>query len=378
MAVLTEKMKQGVRKHKYACVDTSPFSNLIMHPFWDYIVQFCPQNVAPNLLTLLGFFSTVLNFILLTYYDPYFTGPDQIPRWLWLWSAILIFVAHTLDGIDGKQARRIGLSSPLGELLDHSCDAWTAFFLPASLFTLLSDQMTLRGLFWYHWIIAGGPEATCSVAVVAMFLLTYLFSPSIWRLRLPLVNLMLSDIIPYFAAVLFCVFSVSISVLNVVKACRKGSAPWPTASAIMRPLLGNIFACVLSCVWLRFSPTHLIVRCPRLFFMCMGTLSAHITTRVILAELTKTKAPVWPTLMTVYALAVLAVCFGLPPSTAARFEMPCLVTLTTVVVSTHAFFFVSMASNSVPTTPQARDRAMEIGFACIWALRPHWNSVAEY
>lgn len=28
-----------------------------------------------------------------------------------------------LDAIDGKQARRTGTSSPLGELFDHGCDA---------------------------------------------------------------------------------------------------------------------------------------------------------------------------------------------------------------------------------------------------------------
>ena len=30
-----------------------------------------------------------------------------------------------LDGIDGKQARRTGTSSPLGELVDHGVDSWT-------------------------------------------------------------------------------------------------------------------------------------------------------------------------------------------------------------------------------------------------------------
>ena len=33
--------------------------------------------------------------------------------------AILLFLSHTLDGIDGKQARRTQSSNPLGELFDH-------------------------------------------------------------------------------------------------------------------------------------------------------------------------------------------------------------------------------------------------------------------
>ena len=39
-------------------------------------------------------------------------------------------MAHTLDGIDGKQARRTGSSSPLGEMFDHGLDSWsTSLFL---------------------------------------------------------------------------------------------------------------------------------------------------------------------------------------------------------------------------------------------------------
>lgn len=34
-----------------------------------------------------------------------------------------LFVAQSLDAIDGKQARRTGSSSPLGELMDHGFDA---------------------------------------------------------------------------------------------------------------------------------------------------------------------------------------------------------------------------------------------------------------
>ena len=34
-------------------------------------------------------------------------------------------MAHTLDGTDGKQARRTGSSSPLGEMFDHGLDSWS-------------------------------------------------------------------------------------------------------------------------------------------------------------------------------------------------------------------------------------------------------------
>ena len=40
--------------------------------------------------------------------------------WAWLYVGVAHFIAHTLDGIDGKQARRTNSSSPLGELITNT------------------------------------------------------------------------------------------------------------------------------------------------------------------------------------------------------------------------------------------------------------------
>lgn len=47
--------------------------------------------------------------------------------WACLLTAIGLFLFQTLDAIDGKQARRTGSSSPLGQLFDHGLDgiSWT-------------------------------------------------------------------------------------------------------------------------------------------------------------------------------------------------------------------------------------------------------------
>lgn len=65
-------------------------------------------------------------------------------------------ITINIDGIDGKQARRLGLSSPLGELMDHCCDAWTAAFYPSILFSLFSGQVDSGVLFTCEWIIICG------------------------------------------------------------------------------------------------------------------------------------------------------------------------------------------------------------------------------
>ena len=60
---------------------------------------------------------TVLNFIWIGYYDYNFKAAtmefNPIPKYVWMIAAFNMFIAYTLDGIDGKQARRIGLSGPV-------------------------------------------------------------------------------------------------------------------------------------------------------------------------------------------------------------------------------------------------------------------------
>ena len=49
--------------------------------------------------------------------------------------SLLLFLSHTLDGIDGKQARRTGNGTPLGELFDHGCDSWSTVFIASTFYS---------------------------------------------------------------------------------------------------------------------------------------------------------------------------------------------------------------------------------------------------
>ncbi|KAH9635543.1 hypothetical protein HF086_003157 [Spodoptera exigua] len=147
---LSEDKLKGFEKYKYNSVDTSVLSNYVMHPFWNWCVQFCPVWVAPNLLTFTGFLLTVLNFFVFSYYDYGFYAmtaenitKDQIPSWVWGVSAVNLFVAYTLDGIDGKQARRTGTSGPLGELFDHGLDSYSAVLIPTFLYSIFGSACRL-------------------------------------------------------------------------------------------------------------------------------------------------------------------------------------------------------------------------------------------
>lgn len=64
------------------------------------LLQFLPKWLAPNLITFTGFLLTVVNFILIAYYDWDFQGANNavhtVPRWVWSVAAINILLYYNL------------------------------------------------------------------------------------------------------------------------------------------------------------------------------------------------------------------------------------------------------------------------------------------
>lgn len=162
---LSKDVLKGFDSYKYSCMDTSPLSNYIMHPIWNkvstntnvsfqlwqnilsnfQIVLLCPKWVAPNLLTFVGFLCCIGHFLIPTVLDYDFSASvvdstHPIPSWAWFLVSFLLFLSHTLDGIDGKQARRTQTSSCLGELFDHGCDSWSTVFITATFYSAFGNN----------------------------------------------------------------------------------------------------------------------------------------------------------------------------------------------------------------------------------------------
>ncbi|VDM83520.1 unnamed protein product [Strongylus vulgaris] len=121
---------KGFDSYKYSCIDSSPLSKYISHPFWNWIVNYYPRTWAPNVLTLLGWALVMGCFLLESSFqpDPHFAY--TILRF-WIVAAICTWLGYTLDGTDGKQARRIGASGPTGELCEFAgleCTVQPLFF----------------------------------------------------------------------------------------------------------------------------------------------------------------------------------------------------------------------------------------------------------
>lgn len=176
-----------------------------------------PQWLAPNVLTFTGFLFTVANGILLTIYDPDFSASSDsisttppIPAWVWFLCAINHFLAHTLDGIDGKHARRTRSSGPLGELMDHGLDSWTALFIPFCIYSIFGradySESPLRMLFVFwtifltfylsHWekyntgiLYLPWSYDASQVALFVLYMITFCESYTFWKFTVPIINI---------------------------------------------------------------------------------------------------------------------------------------------------------------------------------------------
>ncbi|CAO3632521.1 unnamed protein product [Cunninghamella blakesleeana] len=127
---LSQEHLENLQYYKYAAVDKSYVSQYILKHYWNYSVKLFPLWMAPNLITLIGLLFMVLNVILVVIYVPDFNyETSEAPNWIYLSFAIGLWLYSTFDNVDGKQARRTGTSSPLGELFDHGCDALNATYV---------------------------------------------------------------------------------------------------------------------------------------------------------------------------------------------------------------------------------------------------------
>ena len=122
-----------------------------MSPLCDYLVNFFPKWLAPNVITVSGFFLNLLYFLITGYYTRFKGG--FIPPWACFFSAFCYFLYMVLDNIDGKQARRTKSSSPLGLLVDHGTDACTTFFITCGLGAILALESIYQYILLWIMII---------------------------------------------------------------------------------------------------------------------------------------------------------------------------------------------------------------------------------
>lgn len=156
--VLSEDGLTQIANHKYQAGSYTRLDNYLSPTLWQPLTDMLPLWLAPNVVTTIGGTYCLMSFLLSTWYLSASTGDnaDVIPRWLYISNGVCMFLYYTFDCMDGKQARRTGSSSPLGQLFDHGMDCicnlshlqlvQCIVLLPPRLLVIL--QCSLQFTFW--------------------------------------------------------------------------------------------------------------------------------------------------------------------------------------------------------------------------------------
>ncbi|KAI9023573.1 hypothetical protein CLU79DRAFT_749167 [Phycomyces nitens] len=123
----TQEQLENLRLYKYAAEDKSFVTKYILRPYWDWAITLFPTWIAPNLITLIGLFFMLTNVVFILIWVP--DLGTEGPSWIYFSFAAGLWLYSTFDNVDGRQARRTGTSSPLGELFDHGCDALNCVYV---------------------------------------------------------------------------------------------------------------------------------------------------------------------------------------------------------------------------------------------------------
>ncbi|XP_040167201.1 ethanolaminephosphotransferase 1 [Anopheles arabiensis] len=329
-AYLTKEHLAGFDNYKYNAKDTSPLSIYVMHPFWNWLVEYFPKWIAPNLMTFAGFLFTVANFVMLSWYDWGFWASTDlenttpVPNWFWVVAAVNIFLAYTLDGIDGKQARRIKLSGPLGELFDHGLDSYSAFFIPACLYSIFGRGPTsvppirMYYIMWtifFNFYLSHWEKYNTGVLYlpwgydlgmwgsVLMYLATWMFGYQLWKVDLPwgVSAGQLMELCLHVSAM----SNLPMVVYNMYRSYKDRTGKMRTMKEAMRPLFtygSFMFVCLL---WVFVSPSDIMNRDPRAVYIMTGTIFSNISCRLIVSQMSNTTAETFNWMTGVLCAAIL-------------------------------------------------------------------------
>eukprot|EP00536_Pseudo-nitzschia_multiseries_P016502 jgi/Psemu1/221508/e_gw1.1135.9.1 len=116
---LTDAGVEAIANHKYKPGHYTFLDNFL-NPVWTKLTDLLPMWLAPNAVTFLGGMHCAFSYATTWYYSPNFVTP--LPDWVIFLSGYCTIAYYTFDCMDGKQARRTGQSSPLGQLFDHGFD----------------------------------------------------------------------------------------------------------------------------------------------------------------------------------------------------------------------------------------------------------------
>lgn len=302
-----------------------------------------PSWLAPNLITLLGLIAIYINIFTILILIPDLSSPA--PSWTYYSFAAGLFFYQTMDNIDGKQARKTGSSSPLGELFDHGVDALNCCLgglvqsvcmgmgsgpsaAAIALCTCIAMYLSTWETYHTHTLYLGylnGPTEGIIIAVSLMLVSGY-YGPQVWKQNLvdivPVTSIFvsptftLSDLWVFAAVAGVFVGHLPVCLYNVYNSISRDQF-----KASLNQLLPIGLLSVATYSWL-LSPNSCILPNNHLVLFCL-TISfvfCRVTTSIILAHLTRQPFPYWSVPM--YPLFIGGIVFRIIPGlTGGWFEL---------------------------------------------------------
>lgn len=332
---------EGVAAYKYVCGSSTPLDRLLNH-YWNWAVQSLPLWLAPNLVTLLGLAFMMASAALVVITDPSLTEPMSAE--VALFCTFSLFAYQTLDAIDGKQARRTGTSSPLGQLFDHGCDALNAVLIctvlagawrlgdhPWLMLTILFNiffaffmgqwEEYHTGLMMTNNGYVGITEG--QVVQMAILLITAVLGASFWDT--PLLQLgggggddkVIVVTVKAVAMTWGCLLTFWVSACSIYRVLLSGQARTLPTEEIggkvlgrkeaVRQLLPMLLSFLLGGMWTVGHGQHVFLDHPVGVLMALGLTMAYLSTRMIVCHMTKQPfgaselaLPVLPQLLVVF------------------------------------------------------------------------------
>ncbi|XP_022122584.2 cholinephosphotransferase 1 isoform X3 [Pieris rapae] len=302
--ILNAAQLKRLSEHKYSCSSAS-LLDAWLQPWWCWLVSKTPLWLAPNLITILGLIINIVTTLILVWYSP--DARQDPPRWACALCALGVFVYQSLDAIDGKQARRTGSQSPLGELFDHGCDSISTVFIalgaciavklgeyPTWMFFQCFCAMTL--FYCAHWqayvtgtLKMGRIDVTeAQYTIICIHLISATLGADIWATQLPTINVSVNLLSNYFVVLLnmYLVFGY-IKVIMRGGVGKNGSTV--AGTSILTPVFPFSFVVVPAFIIFQKSESQVYQNHPALYILAFGMVAAKVTNRLVVAHMTKSE-----------------------------------------------------------------------------------------
>ncbi|CAH1256460.1 CEPT1 [Branchiostoma lanceolatum] len=265
--VLSEAQLKRLEVHKYSVSGVS-VTQRVLQVLWSWLVEKLPMWVAPNLLTMAGFVLNVVTSLLLICHAP--TAKEEAPVWVYMSCALGVFLYQTLDGMDGKQARRTGI-----------------------LLAVATACATKVG-------------QTPDLLFFMIFLTSFVFYCTHWETYVT--GTMQPGVLPVAATGLFA--TVVVTLWKVCGNFRTILREKTSSGGSLSPGVAILFPICVACIIYGTSSSHLFLDHSCLFLLMFGLAIAKVTNKLIVAHITKSEMTLLDSSMFGPGVLLLSQCCG--------------------------------------------------------------------